>query len=757
MIKKTTYLILVIILASCTGTKRLAEGELLYTGAEIHVESEEIIDESRIIAAAKQALRPEPNSSLLGMRPKLWLYQIAGENPKSKFKKWLKEKGEPPVLLRDVRKEAVSEIIDAQLFNIGIFNSRTTSKIVEKKKTAQLIYTADVHAPYKLNEYSINIRDNNIQKLLAENTQASQIKPGMAYQLDVLKNERIRIDALLKDRGYFYFNPDYLIFRIDTLASGGNTFNLQLSLKNDVPAEALKPFYIGQVSVDQHYTLQSSSIKDTTTYNQKSYISDLNGKPIRPSVLQRALFMNEHELYTRQNHQLTLNRLMSMGNFRFVQVHFTETDSNRLNADIRLTPLPLNTLRAEMDLVTKSNNYTGPRMNVSLLNRNTFGGSELLKLNLAGGFEAQLNRLNENLFSYSFNPQIELIFPRLLAPFRVPATNRLYTPQTRIVLSYNFMRRMDYFDLRNVQFNYGYKWRKDIKSDHELNPVSISNTELMNESQAFQDLLAANPILKKSYEEQFVAGMSYAYTYNEQTISKKPTQFYLNITAESAGNVFSAISSIGGVTPSNDNPVTLLGSVYAQFVKIGIDSRMYQRFSDKHLLALRFIGGVAKAYGNSATLPYNKQFFSGGPSSIRAFPINSVGPGNYQQMNSSGFTQLGGDIKLELNAEYRFDIYSFLKGALFIDAGNVWLQPSNPSPTGSPFNISTCIDELAVGAGIGLRFDVSFFVLRFDLATPLRKPWLSPGNRWVVQEFNPFASDWRKENLMLNVAIGYPF
>ncbi|MDD2284822.1 MAG: BamA/TamA family outer membrane protein [Paludibacter sp.] len=755
--KKINYIFFVCILASCTGTKRLAEGELLYTGAEVHVESKEIIDESRMIATAKQALRPEPNSSLLSMRPKLWLYQIAGKNPKSKFKKWLKEKGEPPVLLRDVRKEAVSEIIDAQLFNIGIFNSRTTSEVVEKKKTAKLIYTADVQTPYKLNEYNINIHDNHIQQLIAENKQSSQIKPGMVYQLDVLRNERTRIDALLKDKGYFYFSPDYLIFRIDTLKSGFNAFNLQLGLKDDVPAQALKPFYIGQVSVDQHYTLQSSSTKDTTTHEQKNYISDLNGKPIRPSVLQRALFLNENELYTRQNHQLTLNRLMSMGNFRFVQVHFTESDSNRLNADIRLTPLPLNTLRAEMDLVTKSNNYTGPRMNVSLLNRNTFGGSELLKLNLAGAFEAQLNRLNENFFSYSFNPQIELIFPRLLVPFRVPLTNRLYTPQTRMALSYNFMRRMDYFDLRNVQFSYGYKWRKDIKSDHELNPVSISNTELMNESQAFQDLLAANPILKKSYEEQFVAGMSYVYTYDEQTISKKPTQFYLNITAESAGNVFSAIRSISGVTPSSDNPATLFGSVYAQFVKFGVDGRMYQRFSDKHLLALRFIGGVAKAYGNSTTLPYNKQFFSGGPSSIRAFPINSVGPGNYQQINTSGFTQLGGDIKLELNVEYRFDIYSFLKGALFIDAGNVWLQPSNPSPTYSPFNISTCIDELAVGTGFGLRFDVSFFVLRFDLATPLRKPWFTQGNRWVVGKINPFTSEWRKENLMLNIAIGYPF
>jgi outer membrane protein insertion porin family len=759
MIKKLTYLIFAGILASCTGTKHLAEGELLYTGADIRLESDEILDAKRIESAAEKAFRPTPNTSILGMRPKLWIYQFAGENPKSKFKKWLKEKGEPPVLLRDVRTDAIADVIDAQLFNMGIFNSKTQSEAIKKKKKAKVLYVSKVHAPYRLNTYQIDISDDSIQQILTDGTKESLIKPEIEYQLDILRSERNRIDALLKDKGYFFFSPDYLIFKADTINVTNKTFNLLLTLNEDTPPSALQPYRIGEVTVNQHYTLQAdASEKDTVVFKQTSYISDKSSKPIRPTVLQRAVFFNENELYTRQNHQLTLNRLMSMGNFRFVQVHFNEADSNRLDADIRLTPLPVNTFRVEMDVVTKSNNYTGPRMNLSLLNRNTFGGSEQLKLNLAGSFEAQLNRLSEQLFSYSFYPEVELSIPRLLLPFNIQQTNRLYTPQTRFAMSYNFTRRMDYFDLRNFQFNFGYKWRKDLKSSHELNPVSISNTELMNESQTFKDLLVSNPILKKSYEEQFVAGASYAYTYNEQTISKKTTQFYVNFTAETAGNVFSAISTISGEQPAADNPSSILGSVYAQFMRFSADARMYRNFSHKQQLALRLIAGVGKAYGNSATLPYGKQFFSGGPNSIRAFPINSVGPGNYlQSTTTGGFLQLGGDIKLEMNAEYRFDIYSFLKGAFFIDAGNVWLQSSNPATTGSAFSINTFMDEMAVGTGIGLRVDVSFFVLRFDLATPLRKPWLSSGNRWVLSEFNPFESQWRKENLMLNVAIGYPF
>ena len=202
----------------------------------------------------------------------------------------------------------------------------------------------------------------------------------------------------------------------------------------------------------------------------------------------------------------------------------------------------------------------------------------------------------------------------------------------------------------------------------------------------------------------------------------------------------------------------MIGSVYSQYARLSIDGRGYYNFRDKNKLAMRVYAGIAKPYGNSSVLPYTRQFFSGGPNSIRAFSINSVGPGTYNQQNDSiGFLQLGGDVKLELNSEYRFGIYRFFKGAIFADAGNVWLLKSNPSTLGDPFSFSRFVNEIAVGAGVGLRIDVSFFILRFDLATPLRKPWLEQNNKWVINEINPGSSTWRKENLILNVAIGYPF
>lgn len=173
---------------------------------------------------------------------------------------------------------------------------------------------------------------------------------------------------------------------------------------------------------------------------------------------------------------------------------------------------------------------------------------------------------------------------------------------------------------------------------------------------------------------------------------------------------------------------------------------------------MRFFAGVARPFGNSSVLPYTRQFFSGGPNSLRGFQINSVGPGTFlQDVETRGFLHLGGDIKLEVNAEYRFNIYRFLKGAIFADAGNVWLQKSNPANTGSPFMFSGCMNEIAVGAGVGARLDVSFFILRFDLAIPLRKPWFEDGQRWVTDLIDFTDPTWRRENLVLNIAIGYPF
>lgn len=755
------FLPLCLLLAACSGLSHLPKGELLYTGAEIKLESTGKVNKGLIKSLATEALRPEPNKSYFGIRPQLWLYMVAGENPKSKFNKWLKKRGDAPVLMSQVKPQATVAIIDARLFNIGIFNSITSFKIVEKKQTASIIYTSYVHKPYKIKDFAYDIWDDSISAVILTGKEKSFIKPGDDYNLDVLKSERIRIDDLLKNQGYFYFNPDYLLFKADTSVVN-HTVSFKLTLKDSIPENALTVYRINKVIINQNYSLKegnTDSIKNSFEYENNVFVGKEKRMNIEPKVIIRSVYLKKHEIYSRENHTITLNRLMSMGSFKFVQVKFSDSDTTAtgyLDVTILMTPLLNYTFQAELDMVTKSNDYSGPRMNLSVLNRNAFKGAELLNLTMAGSFEAQLGK-NNNLYSYSWNPQAELTFPRFLVPFNLRTTSR-YIPKTRFLISYNFMKRVNYFDMNTFQFIYGYKWKNNIKVEHEFNPVNISYTTLNKQSDVFTALLNANPFLKKSYEEQFIAGGSYSFSYNEQVVPGKKIQYFVQLRAETAGNVFSLAKLIAGEKISANNPSKVVGSVYSQYAKLSIDGRAYFNFADKNKIALRAFAGVANSYGNSSTLPYSKQFFSGGPNSIRAFQINSVGPGLYRQDTIvNNFLQLGGDIKLEMNAEYRFNIYRYFKGALFMDAGNVWLQKSNLSGIGTPFKFSTFLNEFAVGAGLGLRVDVSFFVLRFDVAIPLRKPWLPENQRWVTNKIDFGSSTWRSENLVLNIAIGYPF
>lgn len=760
---KYILLLICLLLAACSGTKHLPEGAKLYSGAKIKFVSEEKVNKGIIKAVALASIRPKPNSSYFGMHPQLWLYMSAGENPKSKFKKWLKKMGEAPVLMTNVNPGVTAGVIDAKLFNMGIFNSYTEFKIIEKKHTTSVIYTSHIHKPYTIKELTYDISDDSLSRLILSDKENSLINAEQEYNLDKLKAERIRIDALLKNKGYFYFNPDYLIFKADTSAVN-HTISFKLTLKDSIPDNALTVYRIRNVFVDQNYSLRDAvrdSTKDTLMVQNAIFLGKESQMYIHPKVILKSVYLRKNEVYSRENHTITLNRLMSMGNFKFVQVKFIESDTTArgyFDANILLTPMPIYTFETELDLVTKSNNYTGPRMNLSVSNRNAFKGAELLKFTMGGSLEAQLSGANKSSFSYSFNPQVELTFPKFLVPFTVKPSNSIYIPKTDFTLSYNFLKRVGYFNMNTLLFSYGFKWKSNFRVEQELNPVSISYTSITNKSDVFNALLLGNTFLAKSYEEQFIVGGNYSFTYNEQVIQGKKLQYYFHFFSETAGNMFSLVKLIGGEKPTPNNPSKIIGSVYSQYAKLSVDNRVYLNFKDNNKLVFRLFAGAADSYGNSSVLPYNKQFFSGGPNSIRAFQINSLGPGTYRQDTiRNEFLQLGGDIKLEMNAEYRFGIYKFLKGALFVDAGNVWLQKSNPSTDGTPFAFSGFMNELAVGAGFGLRADVSFFVLRFDLAMPLRKPWLPDNHRWVINEINFGSSSWMSHNLVLNIAIGYPF
>ncbi|MBN1757308.1 MAG: BamA/TamA family outer membrane protein [Chitinispirillaceae bacterium] len=746
--------------ASCTATRFVQKGDKLYTGADITVTtSDAAVDKRNVKKTAKQSLRPRPNHAFLWMRPRLWLYYRAGDSTGTRFGAWIRNTlGEPPVVMSSVKPDKTAAQIDTDLFNIGYFRSATSYSLTEQEKTARVSYECEVHSPYTISKITHSLSDSLLQQIIDSSKTHSLLKVGDVYTLEAAKKERERIDALLKDRGYFYFNPDYLLFKA-YVGEDTPTVNLDLSMKDATPARAFIPCRIGTVYVDPGYSLRRDTSRATNDTSIVDGVVFLRASKIHRKVILGSIFIRTNDLYSRTRHSVSLNRLMTMGSYNYAEIKYFPSDTSHpgvLNAHVLLTPMARRLFGSELVLVHKSNDFAGPELTVGYQERNIFGGAELFKIDLNGSLETQFSGIYKNRYSFKVNPTTKLEMPRLIIPF-IRQPSGYFIPKTAISLGYSFIKRIDFFDLQSLQAAFGYTWKEDIRKEHTLNPLNVNFSSISNASVRFNGLLDSIPFLKRSYEEQFIAGTKYSFTYNERMIPERKNRLYVNITTESSGNALWLTDKI--VTKINDSPENqhgIAGFDYSQFVRATVDARYYFTFPDNNKLVFRLYCGIGKAYGNSSTLPYTRQFFSGGTSGVRAFPVTTLGPGTYVHDGSS-YIELGGDVKVEANVEYRWNVISIVKGAIFVDAGNNWLLQPVSSIDSRPFALNRFYRELGVGAGIGLRLDASFFVVRCDLAMPLRKPWLNENERWVLTAIDFGRYGWRRDNLIVNIAIGYPF
>lgn len=767
---RISYIILIstaALFTGCTALKYVPEGERLYTGADVKIVSgNKVRDHKTAKSEAKKiASIRKPNSKILFSRPGLWVYYIAGTPKKEKgFRYWLKNKvGQEPVYMSSVDVPMVSKAIDAGIYNRGFFTSYNRYEVREANegKTASAHYDLFLQEPYTLGEIVLPADTGRLFQIIKRIQAKSLLKTGNRYELESLRKERARIDDALKERGYYYFNGDYILFRADTSISD-HKIRLYLTIKKNIPQQALQPYRIGEVSVYPDYDplLESregvtKQVIDSVDYYDKTAY-------IRPEPVVSSVFLRSDDYYARRKHNLTLQRLNGLGVFKFVNLTITADSSatNRLNTDIYLIPLPKKSIGVDIQGVSKSNNFIGPGLSFSHRNRNAFRGAELLILNLRTSFETQLNGPYSGQYTYEVSPRVELYFPRFIAPFNLNASN-VFVPKTKFIFDYSYMKRVNYFDMNSFRFNFGYKWKESRTREHDLSLLDVQYFNISNTSQMFSDLLAGNVLLQRRFEKQYIAGISYSYTYNEQALSFKRNQLYFNGNVNLAGNLLASYNKlINGTTPEPGKPVEIAGIPFAQFARADIDLRDYVNLSEGSVFASRFIAGWGLPYGNSSAMPYVKRFFSGGAYSVRGFPAFSIGPGAYHPPDSLKnvfFLQQGGEIKLELNAEYRFTIAGPLRAAFFADAGNTWLNRSDENVPGGEFKTNRFMSEVAVGAGTGLRVDLSFFVIRVDLGVPLRKPWYPEGQRWVINQFDLSSPQWRRENLVVNLAFGYPF
>jgi outer membrane protein insertion porin family len=753
-----------IILSGCTALKYVPEDELLYTGADVKIApGKKVEGERKIKSNVKDVFRPESNASYFGMRPQLWIYYVTG-NPKRQkgLRNILKTKlGEPPVYMSNVNASLISKGVDAKLYNNGFFDSYNRYIINDKEKTSSLTYTLYLNGAYKIADVIYPSDSSDLSKAFKNAEKKSLINKGDRYNLDVLVQERERIDTYLKNNGFYYFNGDYILYTMDTSVTN-HTLRLHLTVKRNVPEKAKKVFHIGEVNLYPDYKLGN---EDSLTAH-KDVIDSVNYYAktgyIRPAPVLSSVFLKNNTIYSRKNYNLTLNRLNGLGVFKLVNVKITNMDSisrGLLLTNIYLSPLPKKSISIDVQGISKSNNFVGPGLDISLRNKNAFKGAELLVYNVRTSFETQLNGPFNGQFTYELNPRVELYIPRFITPFKL-RTNSLFVPRTKFTFDYSYLSRVGYFDMNSFKYTFGYKWKQTRTIDHDLTLLSVNYFKINNTTQAFKDLVGNNAFLKRRFEEQFIEGIAYSFTFNQQVMQRKINQLYFNGNIELAGNSLSFYHDITSHVPiSAENPAKILSINYAQFARFDIDFRDYYHIRQS-VLASRFIAGWGIPYGNSSVMPYSKQFFSGGAYSVRGFQAYSLGPGSYappDSLRNIFFLQQGGEIKLEANVEYRFPIISVLKGALFTDAGNTWLNKPNPLIPGGEFSIKRFYNEIAAGVGLGLRIDLSFFVLRFDLGMPVRKPWLPEDQRWVFNKIAFSNTQWRRDNLIFNIAFGYPF
>ncbi|NTW25767.1 MAG: BamA/TamA family outer membrane protein [Lentimicrobium sp.] len=754
--------LLLALLSGCTGLKSVGDGRHLYSGQVMEIDSVQFLDDS---SEAKEELygliSEKPNKKFLWMRPALSLYNILPEPKKETgFRHWLKyTMGKPPVFIEDINLPNTTLAIENRLQNRGNFNARASFAVVEKAKTAEVKFSVSPGKPYTLRTIHYpDTLEQGINSDIGTLLPGSLIKKGKPYNLKDFENERIRIDGLLKEKGYYYFKPDYLLFTADT-AIGEHKINSWLKVKPGIPAEAPIAFRLNNIYIFDDYSLGSSK-PDTVKIGNYFYVSEKH--LFKPQTILGVVFLEKDSLYSRTDHYNTLRNLMGIGVYKYANARFKPDDSltGRMNVNLFLTPVKKISLSAEMSAAIKSNNFAGPGLNLIYKNRNLFAGAELLTLSLGGSFETQVSGESKGQTSYQVNLDGSLALPRFVPSILGRKTSRTYVPKTIFAGGFGIYSRVNLYKMNSFNSSIGYSWRRNERISHLFRAIEASFTNLTETTAEFEDYLNENPTVRKSFEEQFIVGGSYTFVNSNFHFNSRKHVFYLSESIDLAGNLLSLVTRFTEESwATAENQHKIFGLPYSQFINLRSEFRYLLNLNRKSQIAWRFIGGAALPYGNSTTIPYIRQYYVGGTNSIRAFIARSLGPGTYSSTDSlnNSYIDQAGDIKLETSIEYRFDIYKYFKGAVFADAGNIWLVNEDPQRPGGKFNPNTFYKEIAVGSGLGFRFDFKIIVLRIDLAFKLRKPYLPEGERWVFNDLDLGSKSWRRENILWNIAIGYPF
>ncbi len=768
-----------LVLNACNVARRLPPGEKLYVGADFKLQADESVSKARrkeIASGLAGLARPRPAKTLFGFPYKVWLYYLLKEEKKQNTTK--RKFGEAPVLASARALTANETVFRAYLENEGYFKSSVSSRYVEKKGyQVRAEYTVQVPHRYEFDSVRILADSTPVGKALRLSARESLLDAGDPYRFEVIQAERQRISQFMKRQGYYYFQPDYVAVLADS-AVGAHRVKPYLALKPDMPSAARLPYKIRDVYIYSNYSL-GGGFADTSrsqarpvptdTAMRRVFIVD-SGRLYKPQLFRDVLSVRPGRRYNSRAQDLTLSRLINLNVFKFVRNRFEpigdttarQRDTAQLDVHYYLTPYLKKSARLEVAGLSKSNSLVGSQLTLSWRNRNTLRRAELLTINASTGVEWQVGARSQGVTNYRYGLDVGMSFPRLVVPFPIRYDRRRDLPKTNATVGYELIRRNQLYDLNSIQSTFGYAFRTSQQTEHTVTPLSVTYVKINNYGDRFFDILTSTEIdenVRNQYvnlltADQFILSSLYSFTHNSPPQSRSPYAYRLAASFEPAGNLAGLLAT----ARNSEGKKTLLGQAFSQYVRLDLDARQYWRLAPSLTWATRLFAGAGFSYGNFDQMPFVKQYFVGGSNSVRGFRPRAIGPGTVKRVGTG--TPLiqdgGGDIKLEGNTEFRGILNKYIQGALFVDAGNVWMYQNAGFGAGAVFG-SNFLRELAVSTGAGLRIDVQYFLLRFDLAFPVRKPYLPDNQRWVFNEINFRDSAWRRENLVLNIAVGYPF
>lgn len=750
----------ILLLSACSPNRYIPDGEQLYTGIkEIKIEDKKNTRNADLaISELKTAVSYKPNYSLLGSskyRLPLtygFFFNERYQNDSTFLGRWLyKSLADKPKLVSMANPMGRAAVASQVLSEYGFFNNNVYAKVLPHGKDslqAKVGYYVTMGNQYYYDSisYHIPIVTPDSTNLIAPKERL--LHKGEPFTVTSLEAERMRISELLRNQGFYFFRPSNIVYKADTMMVPG-AVQLRVQLSDKMLPEAYKPWRIGRITYNLYKDIATQPTD--SLYYQGVLFRFHRDMPVRPSVLRPRIKIVQDSLYNIVNQNISTQLISRLNTFAYTDVNYSPSDSLPQHLDVTFTSQVDKPYYAELEanFRFKSNNQVGPGAALTVNKKNLFGGGEVLSVSVQSSYEWETNNGTEgnswDINSYEFNLLNTLTIPRVLLP-RLASKVFRYPADTRISISGGMINRGQFYRLGQFSGSLAYRFEPTEGIRHTFTPLRVVYNHLMRSTDRFEEVLTDNPALRLAFQNQFIPTFGYNFGY-ELTDPKGIHGLSMELGLSEAGNLL----SLAYAQSKNKKPHHFLGAPYAQFLKGTLELRYSYRINKDIQLASRLFGGAIYSYGNMLVAPYTEQFYAGGANSIRGFNVRTLGPGSYapKVFDRMSFLDRTGDIRFEGNIEYRQKVIGDLELATFLDAGNVWLLRNDPLRPGGNLTAARFLQDIALGSGLGFRYDFSYLVVRFDLGIALHAPHLSR-----ERYFNTFKSnDW----YAFHLAIGYPF